>query len=111
MGAVRIRKLTPVIQRPQESHRDWGLVDDDRTEELRTRKAPAATEARREPTQDPIEKRSSWRAQPHLPTTGSLTRNRRHGPLNSVLSYGAGPFRFGDDRRPARRRLDPLHTR
>ena len=43
-----------VTQRPQESHADLGLVDDDQTEDMR--KAPAATEARREPTQHPIER-------------------------------------------------------
>jgi hypothetical protein len=36
------------MHRPQEFHADLGLIDDDRTEDMR--KAPAATEASREPT-------------------------------------------------------------
>jgi len=47
-----------MIRHPQESHCDIGLVDDDRTEDLRRQKAPAATEARREPTQHPFARRT-----------------------------------------------------
>lgn len=47
------------MNRPQFDHADLGLVDNDRTEDMR--KAPAATEARREPTnhQHRIERKSS----------------------------------------------------
>lgn len=33
------------MRRPQEAHADLGLIDDDNTEILTKRKAPAATEA------------------------------------------------------------------
>jgi hypothetical protein len=44
-------------QLPQYEHADLGLVDDDDTEDLRKRKAPAATEARREPNPTPRKER------------------------------------------------------
>jgi hypothetical protein len=46
-----------MIRHPQDDHCDLGLVDDDRTEDMR--KAPVAnTEARREPTQHQKDRRT-----------------------------------------------------